>query len=308
MARSITFVNVPLNTTPPPGAPTTSATNLNRIQDETVEVYDEGALIAVKRALNFIGAGVSISTTGNTINVTVPGISGAAASSVSFTPGGGIESNNVQEAIAEVAASAAGTYTLPDASTSVKGGVLLSIAPSGSPIALGENDGRVPSQGENDALAGTSGTPSNSNRFVTNADGRLTDDRDPTAHTHPISDVTSLQTSLDAKAPLAFSAVAISGNTTLAIVTHSYKVLEVDTTAASRTITVPTNTTAAFPIGSWIEIYCSAGANDVIIAPADGTVLIREREGKLKLAGLYATARLRKRGTNEWVLAGDVKL
>lgn len=38
------------------------------------------------------------------------------------------------------------------------------------PIALGENDGRVLTQGENDAAAGTSGTPSGSNKFVTDAD------------------------------------------------------------------------------------------------------------------------------------------
>lgn len=59
-----------------------------------------------------------------------------------------------------------------DASTTVKGSTKLSVAPvsSSNPIAVGDNDTRVPSQAENDALAGTSGTPSNTNRYVTNDD------------------------------------------------------------------------------------------------------------------------------------------
>ena len=36
-----------------------------------------------------------------------------------------------------------------------------------APIAVGDNDGRVPSQDENNALAGTAGTPSTTNKFVT---------------------------------------------------------------------------------------------------------------------------------------------
>lgn len=59
-----------------------------------------------------------------------------------------------------------------DASTTVKGITKMSVAPASasSPIAVGDNDGRVPTQGENDALAGTSGTPSSSNKYVTNDD------------------------------------------------------------------------------------------------------------------------------------------
>lgn len=59
-----------------------------------------------------------------------------------------------------------------DASTTVKGISKLSTAPvSGvNPIAVGDNDARVPTQGENDALVGTSGTPSSSNKYVTDAD------------------------------------------------------------------------------------------------------------------------------------------
>jgi hypothetical protein len=60
----------------------------------------------------------------------------------------------------------------PDAALNVKGVTKLSVNPvSGTnPIAVGDNDGRVPTQSENDALAGTSGAPSNTNRYVTDAD------------------------------------------------------------------------------------------------------------------------------------------
>lgn len=49
-------------------------------------------------------------------------------------------------------------------------------------LAVQAGDSRLPTQNENDALQGTSGSPSNSNKYVTNSDSRLTDSRTPTAH------------------------------------------------------------------------------------------------------------------------------
>ncbi len=46
------------------------------------------------------------------------------------------------------------------------------------------NDSRVPSQDENNALVGTDGTPSTSNKYVTNSDSRNSDARTPVAHNH----------------------------------------------------------------------------------------------------------------------------
>lgn len=65
----------------------------------------------------------------------------------------------------------------PKASTSVLGIAKMSTAPvdANSPIAVGDNDGRIPTQGENDALVGTTGTPSSSNKFVTATDPNFTD-------------------------------------------------------------------------------------------------------------------------------------
>ena len=62
--------------------------------------------------------------------------------------------------------------TVVDASTTAKWLSKLSTAPASAvnPIAVSDNDPRVPTQWENDALVGTSGTPSSSNKYVTNDD------------------------------------------------------------------------------------------------------------------------------------------
>ncbi len=58
-----------------------------------------------------------------------------------------------------------------------------------------------PTADQKAALGGTSGTPSVSNKFVTNADSRNTDTRDPKTHSHAESDVISLVTDLSSKEP-----------------------------------------------------------------------------------------------------------
>lgn len=64
-----------------------------------------------------------------------------------------------------------------DATTLLKGIAKISVAPAvaASPITVGDNDPRVPTQNENDALVGTSGTAvSSSNKLVDNADTSAT--------------------------------------------------------------------------------------------------------------------------------------
>lgn len=101
-----------------------------------------------------------------------------------------------------------------DASTTVKGITKMSVAPASasSPIAVGDNDGRIPTQGENDALVGTSGTPSSSNKYVTN---------DDTSETAVASKVVRYNSSGSITGVSGFfgngsdGAVTISGNTSL---------------------------------------------------------------------------------------------
>ncbi len=61
--------------------------------------------------------------------------------------------------------------TVSDASTTVKGVSKTSVAPvsASNPIVVGDNDPRVPTQGENDGLAATT-TPASSNLFITQKD------------------------------------------------------------------------------------------------------------------------------------------
>lgn len=54
-----------------------------------------------------------------------------------------------------------------------------------------------PTTGQKAALVGTSGTPGSGNKYVTDADSRLTNSRTPTSHTHPASEVTDFSEAVD---------------------------------------------------------------------------------------------------------------
>lgn len=78
------------------------------------------------------------------------------------------------------------------------------------------------------------------------------------------------------------------------------KVVEMNKATAC-TLTVPTNASVAFPVGTIIEAY-AMGAGAVTVA-GDGGVTVRNAGD---LAAQYATASLRKRDTDEWVLTGNL--
>jgi hypothetical protein len=69
---------------------------------------------------------------------------------------------------------------------------------------------------------------------------------------------------------------------------------------SSITLTVPTNASVAFPVGTVVNVY-NLNASDVTIAAASGVTL--RNAGALEE---YGEVSLRKRGTDEWVLAGNV--
>lgn len=70
-------------------------------------------------------------------------------------------------------------------------------------------------------------------------------------------------------------------------------------------VTVPLHATAAFPIGSKIEII-RVGTGEVTVVPYSG-VTIRSKNNNLKLSTQYVGAMLVKLATNEWMLIGDLK-
>ena len=75
---------------------------------------------------------------------------------------------------------------------------------------------------------------------------------------------------------------------------------------SAQTLTIPTNTTAAFPIGTKIDII-QTGAGACSIAPVDGTVTLNSDTSKRTINVQYAAATLLKTNTNEWVLIGALK-
>jgi hypothetical protein len=74
--------------------------------------------------------------------------------------------------------------------------------------------------------------------------------------------------------------------------------------ASANTVTVPPNSSAAFPVNSRIDLS-QYGAGQTTIAAGAG-VTIRSAGGKLKLSGQYSAGTLWKRASDEWQLVGDI--
>jgi len=93
-----------------------------------------------------------------------------------------------------------------------------------------------------------------------------------------------------------------TGSYTL-VLTDRNKIVEIDN-AATRTVTVPTNATIAFPIGTQIMIARS-GTGDVEISASSG-VTINASNANYFLQYQYSGATLIKKSTDEWWLFGDL--
>ena len=74
--------------------------------------------------------------------------------------------------------------------------------------------------------------------------------------------------------------------------------------AASITLTIPTNATVGFDVGTVVNVV-QLGAGQVTIAGAGG-VTVNSEGSKLKLKGQYAVASLLKTATNTWVALGNL--
>jgi hypothetical protein len=93
--------------------------------------------------------------------------------------------------------------------------------------------------------------------------------------------------------------------------TDSYTLLLTDAgetiemnSASANTVTIPLNSSVAFPIGTTLDII-QYGAGQTTIVATSG-VTLRSKEAALKLTGQYSGATLYKRGTDEWVIVGDL--
>lgn len=87
------------------------------------------------------------------------------------------------------------------------------------------------------------------------------------------------------------------------VLTDAGKAVEMNV-ASANTLTVPPNSSVAFPVGTVLEVH-QYGAGQTTVTPGSG-VTLRAHGGALKTAAQYAVVSLRKRATDEWVVAGDL--
>ena len=93
-----------------------------------------------------------------------------------------------------------------------------------------------------------------------------------------------------------------TGNYTLVLTdAHHYVEMEV---GSANTLTVPLNSSVAFPVGTEIKVT-QLGTGQTTIQASLG-VTIHSQGGKNKTVGQYSVCTLIKRLTNEWYLYGDL--
>jgi hypothetical protein len=112
------------------------------------------------------------------------------------------------------------------------------------------------------------------------------------------SDGTQSKEGVPSRTPI----VSKTASYTLSALTERDSVIEVNS-ASAVTITVPTNSTIAYPIGTSIDIL-QTGAGQITVAGASG-VTVNATPG-LKLRTQWSGATLFKRATDTWVLYGDL--
>ena len=110
---------------------------------------------------------------------------------------------------------------------------------------------------------------------------------------------TSLGLKVDSLTPISQKTASY----TLSSLTERDDLIEMGSGSAL-TLTIPTDATLDFPIGTSIDIL-QTGAGQVTVAPVSGTVTVNATPG-LKLRTTYSSATLFKRAANTWVVFGDL--
>jgi hypothetical protein len=87
------------------------------------------------------------------------------------------------------------------------------------------------------------------------------------------------------------------------VIADTGKTIEMNSGSANN-LTVPPNSSVAFPVGTRIEIIQYGAGKTTIVAGAG--VTIRSRDNYLSIYKQYSGASLYKRATDEWVLVGDL--
>jgi hypothetical protein len=96
---------------------------------------------------------------------------------------------------------------------------------------------------------------------------------------------------------------AQTGTTYTLALADAGKLIELSNVAAI-TLTIPTNTSVAFPVGSRIDILAT-NTGKVTVAGASG-VTLNSSDGNVKLLNQWSAASVVKRATDTWVLIGEL--
>lgn len=118
-------------------------------------------------------------------------------------------------------------------------------------------------------------------------------------HVLTSSDLTAFEDGLNQTLPFNNQ----SGTTYTPVATDAGKVVTL-TNGSAITVTVPTNASVAFPVGTQIT-FAQTGAGQVTFAGAVG-VTLNSADGALKLRTQYSSGTLIKTATNAWLLIGDI--
>ena len=113
------------------------------------------------------------------------------------------------------------------------------------------------------------------------------------------SDGTQTKEGIVSRTPI----VSKTDSYTLSALTERDSLIEINK-ATAVTLTIPTDATIDYPIGTSIDIL-QTGAGQVTIAPVSGTVTVNATPG-LKLRTTWSSATLFKRAANTWVVFGDL--
>jgi hypothetical protein len=120
--------------------------------------------------------------------------------------------------------------------------------------------------------------------------------------TGTLSSQTDLQTALDTKTAKLITTNRQTASYTL-VLSDADKLVEMNVGSANN-LTIPLNSSVAFPTGTQI-LLAQYGAGQTTIVATSG-VTVRSNGGKLKLNVQYSGATLIKIGTDEWYLFGDI--
>lgn len=119
-------------------------------------------------------------------------------------------------------------------------------------------------------------------------------------HVLTSSDLTAFEAGLNETIPL-----NTQTGTTYTLVAGDAGDLVTLTNSSPITLTVPTNASVPFAVGSQITIIQSGSGNVTVVG--DTGVVVSSADGDLKLRTQWSAATLIKTGTNTWVLIGDIK-